>query len=853
MLSTRTLTLYAVAAFLAVTIEPHIAALASPHAGRAGNSRGVAETRGPSLTTATPSSNLPLSFEPNQGQADPAVKWLSRGRGFTLFLTSTEAVISVRQDTGRPPLILRMQPVGSNPAPRVTGELPQPSEANYIRGNGGHASAIGIPTYGRVRYEDVYPDIDLVYYGSDHELEYDFVVAPGRDPDRIRLAFTGAEKLTVNAAGELVVQTAAGDLRQPKPIVYQEIDGARRAISGSYFLAANHQIGFRVGAYDRTRPLVIDPILAYSTYLGGRGNEVGWDTVVDSAKNVYITGTRPSVWSPDSQDFDAFVAKFNPAGALVWVTDVGDSCDDESRSIALDRAANVYITGQMGNCYPYPQLAPGAFVASLNTHGGGRYMLALDDSFSVGQAVAVDQAGNAYVAGNTSSSSFRTTAGAFQSQYAGGVGDGFVVKVNATGTAIVYASYLGGTGYESFNDIAVDGLGKVYVTGSTESWDFPTRNAYQGQHPGWGPVDLAGFVSKFTANGSALEYSTYLGGGPNTIALGIAVDSSGHAYVTGVTDSTEFPTTAGAVQPQPGDDRWCYYRWCTDAFVTKMHPSGSTVVYSTYLGGNLFDQGSGIAVDPAGNAYVTGNTSSVTFPTVQAFQRSLAGETDAFVAKLNVGGSALVYSSYLGGSRTSDAPLDGSEGGIRIAVDGDGTAYVVGLTYSSNFPVAFAYQPTFGGGTCAYVDRCADAFLTKIGERCVGPLCQPSGGGGPGEGGGATPPLTTTLNQTSFAPGEPLLLSASLTPVVTTAVDAYIVIDVPGMGPLSLQLDGSVLPGTVPIASGFVPFQFAGPIFQHTFNGGEPAGSYEIRAWLTETGTANVIGSVHVSSLTFRP
>jgi hypothetical protein len=402
-----------------------------------------------------------------------------------------------------------------------------------------------------------------------------------------------------------------------------------------------------------------------------------------------------------------------------------------------------------------------------------------------------------------------------------------------------------------------------------------------------------------------------------------------------VVESADFPTTPGAFQSTPPGDRWCYFTICTDAFVTKLNASGSALVYSTYLGGDIFDGANGIAIDAAGNAYVTGETLAFDFPTVQAIQPNRAGEADAFVAKLNAAGSALVYSTHLGGSNVNQVSLEGEDAGIRVAVDADGThAYVVGLTRSSNFPVtAGAHQPTSGGGACGYSGyQCADAFVTKIGENCVGLLCRPSGGGGGGggavlrrllvalEGDGrgqvasapegiaclgdceeqytsgtsvtlaatpgagskfdgwtgcdaiadavctvtmndarsvtarfaplpAPPPLTTTLNQAAFARGQTMVLAARLTPAVPTPVDAYIVIDVPGIGPLSLQFGGRVVAGTVPIARGFVPFAYTGPVLQYTFNGSEPAGGYQVRAFLTHAGTTNVIGSVHVNPL----
>jgi hypothetical protein len=679
----------------------------------------------PSSAPAAPAGSyaVPLSFEPNQGQAGPEVKFLSRSRGYTLFLTATEAVIAMRAggpaSADRQTQTLRMQLVGANPTARVTGEQALGGKVNYVRGSDPSGWRTDISTYARVRYEEIYPGIDVVYYRQGGDLEYDFVVGAGGDPDSIQLAFTGAENVAVNVDGDLVLQTKAGEIRQPKPVVYQDVDGVRRPVSGGYLLDGDSRVGFRLGAYDRTRPLVIDPLLVYSTFLGGSAEETGWDIAVDNALNAYVTGFTPSL---AGTDYDAFVAKFSPAGALLWVTMLGDNCEDEARGIAVSKTGQVYVTGSLGYCYPFPTLNGGAFVAKLTATGGVGYLFPFSDYWyggsDLGQAVAVDAWGRAYVTGITSSGSFPTTPGAFQPQFAGGIGDGFVVKVNAAGNALLYGTYLGGSQYESLNDIAVDAAGNAFVTGSTDSRDFPvTPGAFQREHRGWHPGNRSGFVTKLNANGSALRYSTYLGGADDDIAQGLAIDAAGNAYITGVAQSVDFPTTPGAFQPVPPGWRACLEWLCTDAFITKLNPSGSALVYSTYLGGDLDDGGNGIAVDVAGNAYVTGSTISFTFPVRNAFQPAPAGGVDAFVTKLNAAGSALVYSSHLGGSDVNGGVFEGEDVGIRIAVDRYGNAHVTGVTRSPNFPVTpRAHQPQFGGGACGIVGYvCADAFVTKIG------------------------------------------------------------------------------------------------------------------------------------------
>jgi Beta-propeller repeat len=702
----------------------------------------VATTASAASTSVNGNYAVPINFEPNQGQTDPQVRFLARGKGYRVFLTATDAIVSLHAVRGdRQPLLLRIQPIGANPAPRLVAESALPGTVNYIRGADSKTSITGIPTYGCVRYQDAYPGVDLVYHGDGRQLEYDFVVDAGADPEQIQLRFKGASKLTVNAAGELVLHTAAGELPQPRPVVYQEIDGVRRTIAGSYLLKGRDQVGFGIGDYDRSRPLTIDPLLAYSTYFGGSGDEIGWDIAVDAAGNAHIVGTRPSVRFPDSVDDDAFVAKFNADGALLWLTDVGENCDDQGRGVALDSSGNVYITGQLGNCYPFPELQPGAFVVKLTAAGAQGFVFPFSDYWyggsDLGQAIAVDSTGRTYVAGITSSHEFPVTPGSFQQTFAGGIGDGFVVKVNAAGTALLYGTYLGGTAYESLNDLALDSGRNVYVTGSTNSIDFPvTAGAFQPTNRSWHPGNRDGFVTKLNASGSALLYSTYLGGSDDDIANGIAVDAAGNAYVAGVIESIDFPTTMGSFQPTPLGDRWCYYTYCTDAFVTKLNASGTALVYSTFLGGDIFDAASGIAIDSAGSAYVTGNTVSFTFPVVDAFQPNGAGQGDAFVTKLNAAGSALIYSSYLGGSSAGDVSLEGEDAGIRIAADsGGGSAYIIGLTRSPDFPLVNAHQPVFGGGKCGVSGyRCSDAFVAKVGVGCtfgITPTSQavPAGGG----------------------------------------------------------------------------------------------------------------------------
>ena len=615
---------------------------------------------------------IPLHFEVNQGQTDERVKFLTRGRDYTMFLTERDAVLTLNHGTASAPKerrsmqplsevndakrsVLRMTFAGANPNPHVVGQDELPGRINYFKGKDPAGWRVNVPTYARVRYEDLFPGIDLVYYGNQQALEYDFVVHPGSDPTHVAIRFEGAEKTEVDAQGDLVLHTAAGAIRQRKPLIYQELDGVRHEISGSYVLAANDTVGFQVGDYDATRPLVIDPVLFYSTYLGGSNSETGNGIAVDASGSAYVTGNTDSPDFPTAAgtlqgSSDAYVTKLDSTGSeLVYST---------------------YLGGTDGD---------------------------------VGIAIFVDVAGGAYVAGNTSSVDFPTTVLAFDSTLNDGMNvsdnDAFVARLDPAGSALAYATYLGGTGFDIAGDIAVDAMGQAYVTGGTNSGDFPTTPLAFQQSYGGGFLDA--FVTKLNVLGSTLVYSTYLGGPDpqNDFGGSIAIDGAGNAYVAGGT-SGMFPTTPGAFDTI-SDSR--------DVFVSKLDSTGSTLVYSTYVGGSEYDDlvEGGIAVDAMGNAYVTGVTQSVDFPTMNPFQGTLNGFGDAFVTKLNAAGNGLVYSTYLGGS-------DG-EDGLGIAVDTNGSAYILGSTASTDFPVTMgAFQSGLAGATDAFV-----AKLTAAGSGLV--------------------------------------------------------------------------------------------------------------------------------------
>jgi len=730
--------------------------------------RRVASAEPDRIRLAASYGRLPLTFEVNRGQTDARVKFLARGQGYTLFLTGNEAVLSLQKVAGVGPTfrsaragvaadaglkpgaaasvekpttdngprtadsVLRMRLVGANPSPKAEGLEQLPGKSNYFIGNDPTKWRTNVPNYARVQYAGVYPGVDLEYYGHQRQLEYDFVVRPGADPSAIALevgaptvapvsspaAAMRTSPLQIDADGNLIVLTDGGDVRFHKPVVYQPavapvsspaglslVTRHSSLVEGHYVLTASNQVRFALGPYDHTRPLVIDPVLAYSTYLGGSDSDYANGIAVDSAHNAYVTGATSSSKFPTKNPLqtanaggaDAFVTKLNPTGsALVYSTYLGGSGDDFGSSIALDSAGDAYVAGLTSSAN-FPTVTPfqaanaggqDVFVTKLSPTGGAllysTYLGGGGDD--VARSIALDSALNAYVTGRTHSTNFPTK-NPFQAANAGGTFDAFVTKLSPTGSALVYSTYLGGGGNDSGNGIAVDSAGDAYVTGYTDSTSFPTKNPLQAANAG----SIDAFVTKLSSTGGALVYSTYLGGSGNDGGEGIALDSARNAYVTGDTSSTNFPTVNPFQAANAGG---------ADAFVTKLNATGSALVYSTYLGGGGDEIAYSIAVDSAHNAYVTGYTASTNFPTQNPFQAANAGGfSDVFVSKLSPTGSALFYSSYLGGS-----DFDQANG---IAVDSAHNAYVTGYTASTNFPTKNPFQGANAGGTY-------DAFVTKI-------------------------------------------------------------------------------------------------------------------------------------------
>jgi hypothetical protein len=690
---------------------------------------------------------LPMSFEANRGQTDRRVKFLSRGSGYTLFLTPTEAVLSLRRGQNQDPSVLRMRLVGAAPRPRVEGRDELTGKVNYFKGAGRAGWSGNVETYSKVFYSEVYSGVDMVYYGKQRELEYDFIVAPDGDPGRIRLAFEGARGLSLDATGDLVLETAAGPVRQRRPVAYQEIDGGRREVAADYVLKGRRQVGFRVGDYDTTRPLVIDPVIDYSTYLGGGQVEEGSDIAVDADGKIYVTGWTMSVNFPASAGaydtvcqrcanwgMDAFITKLDPwqtgAASLVFSSFLGSSTtgNTEGRAVAVDALRNVYVVGTTtardfpttpNAMQPVYQFMSGSnsFLTKLDATGGSVLYSTYLEGNNVDEAadVTVDADDNVYVAGRTASTNFLNL-NAYQLNNAG-IFDAFLMKLDHTGGnnyALLYSTYLGGNNDDGASSLALDSSGHVYLTGTTQSADlagtpqydgFPVLKGFQSALSAGGDA----FVTKLDpglAGGASLLYSTYLGGTgqENSVVQsgGIAVDANNMAYVTGTTNSNPltFPLKNSL------DSTLGYY----DAFVAKIDASlagNASLVYSTYLGGSALELGNDIAVDSQGRAYITGMTQATDFPVTTCGSPN-APYSDGFITVLDSAGSGPAFSTYLGGG--------GYETVNAIAVDALGTAYVTGNTDSANFPNPGAYQPTLGGSSPG--SYFMDAFVTKLAPTC---------------------------------------------------------------------------------------------------------------------------------------
>ena len=648
-------------------------------------------------------SRLPLTFEANRGHEPADVDFSVRGDGYKLWLTRSEAVLAVRGATA--PVIVRMGVAGVAPTASARGEERLPGVVNHVVG-GDPRQWTTAPTFAAVRYHGVYPGIDLVYYGNQRQLEYDFVVAPGADPGQIALAFTGAQP-RLAPDGSLVLTHAEGELRFAKPILYQRFLGLRLPVAGG-FVVDGDRVTFTVGSYDRHRPLVIDPILTYSTFVGGTDNDRGDAIAVDNQGNAYACGYAYSLDYPvavpaqaaNAGTQDVVVSKLNAAGTtLLYSTYLGGTNYDDCTGIALAANDDVFITGRT-NSTNFPVTA-GAYDTVHNGNDDG-FVTRLDaltglinwSTFVGGSSndqpmdLAIDTQGRPVIVGKTQSSNHPTSAGAYDTTWNGGSWDAFVTRLSATGASLSYSTFLGTSSTDYGHGVVLAG-DEAYVTGYTTGSAFPTTaGAYDTTFNG-GTGDV--FVSRFNTGGTALLSSTFVGGSGNESGEDVALGSGGHVYVTGWTSSTNYPTTAGAADVTANGG--------TDVLITKLNGTLASLTYSTYAGGASNDYGRGVAVNSAGGAIVVGDTASTGFPSVSATQVAYGGGVgDVFLLRVQPSGGGFNFSTFLGGA--------GSEFAGAVALDSIGDAYVIGSAYDNLFPtVVGSYDVTHNGG--------ADLFVTK--------------------------------------------------------------------------------------------------------------------------------------------
>jgi hypothetical protein len=681
-----------------------------------------------------------LLFEPNQGQVDSRAKFVSRGSGYTLFLTQSGAVLVAAR--GKPAAqggnepsrtasavpaeaitteqtVIRLEIRGASPDAAIVGMDELPGRSNYLRG-AKESWRTGIPHYARVRYREIYPGIDLVFYGNSGALEYDFIVSPGADPSAICLGFEGSSGVWLNEGGDLVLALEGGsEVVQRAPMVYQACAGGqpqpdegecRELIPGSYRMIEEGRFAFDVGPYDRDRPLTIDPVLTFSTYLGGTSSDEGASIAVDAQGHVYVAGTTESVDFPTQSaletslegSMDIFVAKFDLAGpTLLYSTYVGGSDAEEAHAIAVDELGTAFVTGETSSSdFPTRNAYDGVlggyndvFVFRLKPLGDALlYSTYLGgvEGIETGFGIGVNRDGLAFVTGTTSSSDFPTTFSSFPAL--NGRSDAFIAGLSSNGAALVLSRMFGGSGDELGYDIEVDDPNNLWVAGKTTSTDLPVVNPTQASSGGLADA----FILKHQNAGLVISYLSYLGGSGDDLGDGIALSRDGTVYVTGETESSDYPTLNPLDASLGGN---------SDAFLRAINPAGAVPLFSTYLGGNGDDTGIGIVVDASGYPHVTGQTHSSDFPTVRPFDGSLNGANDIFVTVLSPTGSGLINSTYLGGSAW-EYPGEINFGG-GIALDAGGAIYLSGRTGSSDFPTLRSVQPTYQNGG-------ADAFVTVL-------------------------------------------------------------------------------------------------------------------------------------------
>ena len=691
---------------------------------------------------------VPLVFERFVDELGRSGRFVARGANLAIEVSALGARLALRS----PPsagsagahVMLAIRFVGGDADARIDGLDPLETVIHHLRGGNGKDD-VDVPTFGRVVIANLYPGIDVAFHGRGRDLEYDMIVAPGADGlSRLAFRIEGEAAMSVDDGGDLRLATAAGELTLRRPVAYQDIDGERRPVDSAFVIEGEADIRISVGPYDRTRTLVVDPVVSYATYLGGNSFEQGTAIAVDAGGNAYVAGHTmssdfPKVSAFDrtlgkNGDVDAFVSKLNPAGtALVWSTYLGGSGSaDRAIGIAVDSAGSAYITGSTSGI-DFPTTAAawqkavaggGGFVAKLAV-AGNALAYSTYVAGAAPSAIAVDAAGNAYVSGGANAA-FITTPAALQAVWNGSPESGFVLKLDATGSAPSYATFLGGTAGDHATSIAVDASGNAYVAGWTTSGDFPLVNPVQAVSRG----GKEAFAAKVDASGTRLVYSTLLGGALDDAVNAIAVDASGNAYVAGETYSTDFPVRDGFQMRKAGAN--LVNSSVGNAFVAKIAPAGNALVYASFLGGEVCltpcqiasgslpqyraDAAYGIAVDSVGHAHVAGIARSYTFPLVDSTARRKQEDTEdsAFVAKVSITGGSLLWSTFLRtGFNESDNGWTRFPPGAAtgIAVDTAGAAYVTGDSdqYADFQPTSGAFQTTGTNWSTAIIAKFAPA------------------------------------------------------------------------------------------------------------------------------------------------
>jgi len=674
---------------------------------------------------------LPLYFARNDGQTDKSVRFYEKGAGHSTFFTDEGVVLSLVKD--KKARAVKLSFAGANKDIDVIADNPLETRVNYFTGKDQSKWRRDVPVYGSVIYKGVYKNIDVKFYGNNNKIEHDIIVKAGGNPQEVIFSYDGVESIAVADNGNLEVTLADGKLIEQKPFIYQEIGGKRVEVQGSYRIISRQgeghaSYGFNVASYDRTRELVIDPVLNYSTYIGGSASDFARDIAVDSTGAVYITGWTLSPNFPvlgPLQSFygggivsgDVFVTKINPAGtAIVYSTYLGGNADEEGLAIAVDASGNAYVTGYTQS-FNFPVFkafqavfgggVKDAFVAKIAPAGNAlvfsTYIGGLGSEKSKG--IAVDAVGNVFLTGWTSSFNFPVL-NAVQPLF-GGIKDAFVLKMRPPGLGLVYSTFLGGTDVDGGRAITLDATGAAYVAGHSWSVNFPLKNPIQGVFGGIKDV----VVFKLVPAGNALVFSTYIGGTGAEKSKGIALDSTGSIYVTGWTSSPDFPV----LNPIQGA-----LSGVQDTFVVKMAPPGRRFLYSTYLGGTDSDSGRDIAVDSTDAVYVAGHSWSSDYPLLNPLQGMFGGTRDAVITKIDSAGTNLLFSTYLGGG--------GDDTARGIAIDSSNAVYVAGGTTSINFPIvnpiqgtnaglndAFAAKIVNGGGVAVVLTTTPDAAAVTLG------------------------------------------------------------------------------------------------------------------------------------------